>query len=178
LNKIMILKANSPAIHKLGNIGRNIDDKIRIHSEDENNYIGNFEEGFGFINVKFNKSDCRPLTPEERENLNGSWYGINGNPLYRIYVDEEGNIINGKVLTVKGIVSKVTDNLGKDKHSSFVNLNVEFGEDILIGRSLIMLTGEGSIITSKVTNFELDNGQYVIYTKNSVYYIDMNRGGK
>jgi len=44
----MILKANSPAIHKLGNIGRNIDDKIRIHSEDDIHYIGSFEEGFGF----------------------------------------------------------------------------------------------------------------------------------
>jgi len=73
MNKIMMLKANSPAIHKLGDIGRNIDDKIRIHSEDESHYIGSFEEGYGFINVKFNKSDCRLLTQEEREKLNGNW---------------------------------------------------------------------------------------------------------
>ena len=173
MNKIMILKANSPAIHKLGDIGRNIDDKIRIHSEDDTHYIGNFEEGFGFINVKFNKLNCRPLTKEERENLNGSWYGINGNPLYRIYVDEEGNIINGKVLTVKGIISKVTDSLGNDKHNNFINLSVEFGEDILIGRSIVMLTNKGPITTSRVIDVDIKNNQYIIYTKNSIYYIEV-----
>jgi len=178
MNKIMMLKANSPATHKLGDIGRKYDDKIRIHSEDENYYIGSFEEGFGFINVKFNKSNCRQLTQMEREKLNGSWYGINGNPLYRIYVDEEGNVVNGKVLTLKGVISKVTDSLGNDKHSNFINLSVEFGEDILIGRSIVMLTGKGAITTSRVTNFELDNGQYVIYTNNSIYYINANKGGK
>ena len=173
MNKIMILKGGSPAIHKLGDIGRNIDDKIRVHSEDENYYIGNFEEGFGFINVKFNKSDCRQLTQVEREKLNGSWYGINGNPLYRIYVDEEGNVVNGKVLTVKGVITKVTDSLGNDKHSNFINFEVEFGEDILIGRSIIMLTSEGTITTSRVTNFDVIEKQYIIYTKNSVYYIEV-----
>ena len=173
MNKMMMLKANSPAIHKLGDIGRNIDDKIRIHSEDDTHYIGNFEEGFGFINVKFNKLNCRPLTKEERENLNGSWYGINGNPLYRIYVDEEGNIINGKVLTVKGIISKVTDSLGNDKHNNFINLSVEFGEDILIGRSIVMLTNKGPITTSRVIDVDIKNNQYIIYTKNSIYYIEV-----
>ena len=168
-----MLKANSPAIHKLGNIGRDIDDKIRIHSEDENYYIGNFEEGFGFINVKFNKSDCRPLTKTEREKLNGSWYGINGNPLYRIYVDDEGNVVNGKVLTVKGVINKVTDSLGNDKHSNFINLSVEFGEDILIGRSIVMLTSEGPITTSRVTNVDIIEKEYIIYTNNSIYYIDV-----
>jgi len=169
----MILKANSPAIHKLGDIGRNIDDKIRIHSEDDAYYIGSFEEGFGFIDVKFNKKDCRPLTSKERENLNGSWYGINGNPLYRIYVDEEGNVVNGKVLTIKGIISKVTDSLENDKHSNFINLSVEFGEDILIGRSVVFLTSKGAITTSRVTNVNIHEKQYMIYTKNSIYYIEV-----
>ncbi len=173
MNRIMILKGGSPAIHKMGNIGRKFDDKIRVHSEDENHYIGNFEEGFGFIDVKFNKNNCRPLTQEEREELNGSWYGINGNPLYKIYVDEEGNIINGKVKTVKGVISKVTDGFGGDKHSNFVGLNVEFGEDIQVGKSLIILTSAGVITTSKVTNFEVINNQYVILTSNSVYYINV-----
>ena len=173
MNKIMILKGGSPAIHMTGNISRKCDDKIRVHSEDDTHYIGNFEEGFGFINIKFNKSDCRSLTPTEREKLNGSWYGINGNPLYRIYVDEEGNIINGKVLTLKGVIVKVTDSLGKDKHSNFVNLSVEFGEDILIGRSIVLMTGEGAITTSRVTNVDIHEKQYIIYTKNSIYYIEV-----
>jgi len=173
MNKIMMLKANSPAIHKTGDISRKCDDKIRIHSEDDTYYIGNFEEGYGFINVKFNKSDCRSLTLEERENLNGSWYGINGTPLYRIYVDEEGNVVNGKVLTVKGVINKVTDSLGNDKHSNFINLSVEFGEDILIGRSVVMLTAKGPITTSRVTNVDIHEKQYIIYTNNSIYYIEV-----
>ena len=176
MNKIMMLKANSPATHKLGDIGRKYDDKIRIHSDDDTHYIGSFEEGYGFINVKFNKSDCRQLTQMEREKLNGNWYTINGNPLYRIYVDEEGNIVNGKVLTVKGVISKVTDSLGNDKHSNFINLEVEFGEDILIGRSIVMLTGKGAITTSRVTNVNIHEKQYMIYTKNSIYYIEVTNG--
>jgi hypothetical protein len=175
LNKIMILKGGNPAIHKMGDIGRKFDDKIRIHSEDETNYIGNFEEGFGFIDVKFNKNDCRSLTQEERENLNGSWFSINGHPRYRIYVDEEGNVVNGKMVTVKGIISKVTDTIGKDKHNKFIGLEVEFGEDILIGRSLIMLIGEGALTTSRVTNVDIHNNQYIIYTKNSVYHIERSK---
>ena len=173
INKIMMLKANSPAIHKLGDIGRKYDDKIRIHSEDDTYYIGSFEEGFGFINVKFNKADCRPLTQMEREKLNGSWYGINGNPLYRIYVDEEGNVVNEKVLTIKGVISKVTDSLGNDKHSNFINLSVEFGEDVLIGRSIVMLTYKGPITTSRVINVVIHENQYIINTNNSIYYIEV-----
>jgi len=173
MNKIMMLKANSPAIHKLGDIGRKCDDKIRIHSEDDTHYIGSFEEGYGFIDVKFNKSDCRPLTQAEREKLNGCWYGINGNPLYRIYVDEEGNIVNGKTKTIKGIIRKVTDLLGKDKHNGFINLLVEFGEDIQLGRSIILMTGEGAITTSRVTKVDIHEKQYIINTNNSIYYIEV-----
>lgn len=169
----MILKGDSPAIHKLGDIRRSHDDLIRIDSEDENNYIGCFEEGFGFIGVKFNKNDCRLLTQEEREKLNGSWYGINGNPMYRIYVDEEGNVINGKTITVKGVITRITDNKSNDKHTNFVGLEVEFGEDILVGRSMIILTERGSITTSKVTNVNIVDNKYIINTSNSVYYIDV-----
>jgi len=104
----------------------------------------------------------------------GNWYTINGNPLYRIYVDDEGNVVNGKVLTIKGVISKVTDSLDKDKHSNFVNLSVEFDEDILIGRSVVLLTGEGPITTSRVIKVDIIEKQYIIYTKNSVYYIEVN----
>ena len=67
MNKIMILKANSPAIHLLGDIKREEDDYIRIHKETEIHYIGSFEEGYGFINVKFNNSDCRLLFRRKRK---------------------------------------------------------------------------------------------------------------
>lgn len=171
INKIMVLKGGSPALHKMGDISREVDDFIRVNREEGEYYIGNFEEGFGFIDVKFKKEDCRPLTEEERKELNGKWYGINGAPLYRIYVDEQGNIQNGKCIMKKGIINKVADSNGKDKHSNFVGLNVELNEDITIGQSLILFTGDKYITTSKVINFEINDNNYVIHTKNSIYYI-------
>jgi len=173
MNRIMVLKGGSPAIHKLGNIGRENDDYIRVYSETEDYYIGNFEEGFGFVDVKFRKKDCRPLSEEERKRINGKWYSINGIPLYRIYVDDEGNVINGKVLMLKGKIDKVTDTEGNDKHSNFIGLDVSFGEDIQVGSSLVMLTDYGSIQTSKVVNFEKKQDKYIVYTQNSVYYISI-----
>ncbi|MDN5317860.1 MAG: hypothetical protein PWR08_1985, partial [Thermoanaerobacterium sp.] len=162
MNRIMVLKGGSPAIHKLGNIGRENDDYIRVYDETEDYYIGNFEEGFGFVDVKFRKEDCRPLTEEERKQINGRWYSINGNSLYRIYVDNEGNVINGKVFMLKGRIDKVTDTQGNDKFSDFVGLNVTFGEDIQIGSSLVMLTNSGTIQTSKVTNLARNQDKYII----------------
>lgn len=179
MNKIMVLKGGSPAIHKLGNIGRPDDEKIRVFEEDEEHYIGEFEEGFGFINVKFKKSDCRPLTKEERDKLNGSWYTINGNPLYKIYVDEEGNVGNGKVTTIKGkIVMVMSSETNEEKYSPFKNMVVEYGEDVVIGHGLIMfIENEGSIRTSKVTDYYHVSGvegvnRDVIYTQNSIYHIE------
>lgn len=71
LNKYMVLLGGRPAIHKLGNIGREDNDYIRVFEEDEECYIGNFAEGFGFIDVKFKKEDCRSLTKEEVEMADG-----------------------------------------------------------------------------------------------------------
>jgi len=175
MNKIMILKGNSPAIHKLGDIRREEDEYIRIHKETETHYIGNFEAGFGFINVEFKKEDCKPLTEAERKELNGKWYSISGTPLYRIYVDEESNIIKDKCIMKKGIINRVTDSKGKDKQSQFLGMNIEFSENIEIGRSLVMIIDnyDDYIETSKVINVKIVDGDYVISTKNSVYYINV-----
>jgi len=174
MNKIMILKANSQAIHMLGDISRENDEHIRVHEETETHYIGNFEEGLGFINIEFRKEDCRPLTEEERKELNGKWYSINGTPLYKIYVDEQGDIIKGKCIMKKGIINKITDSEGDNKHSDWIGFNIEFPEDIEIGVSMIMFTENvGYITTSKVTNVEIIDNDYIIYTKNSIYYISL-----
>ena len=93
MNRIMVLKGGSPAIHKLGDIGRENDDFIRVHDEIDEYFIGYFEEGFGFVHVKFRKSDCRPINESEFNKLNKMTYTINGTPLYRIKVDKEGNIL-------------------------------------------------------------------------------------
>ena len=93
MNRIMMAKGGTPALHLLGGIGRDVDDYIRVHDEDEEFYIGNFEEGLGFIDVKYKKSDVRSLTKEEVDDLNGKWYTINGHPMSQIYVDDEGNLV-------------------------------------------------------------------------------------
>ncbi len=86
----MILKGGSPAIHKMGDIGRKEDDFIRVHSEIDKQYIGNFEFGFGFIDVKFNKSDVRPCTKEEIDYLNTQHYAINNTPLFQYSLNYDG----------------------------------------------------------------------------------------
>ena len=69
MSKPMFIKKGGKAIHQLGDISRDVYDAelIFINNEDEDNYIGSYAEGFGFINVKFNKADCRDATEEEVE---------------------------------------------------------------------------------------------------------------
>lgn len=43
------------AIHKLGNVSRDEPDYCILHSEDENDYYGNWCEGYGFMNIRFPK---------------------------------------------------------------------------------------------------------------------------
>lgn len=173
MNKVMVLKGGSPAIHKLGDIGRKNDDFIRVHSETEDYFIGNFEEGFGFIEVKFKKEECRSLTESEIKDLNGKWYTINDAPLYKIYVDEDGNVVKGKCIMKKGNIINVTDSDGLGKHHAWHGLRVEFPEDIELGQSVVLMVDEGCITTSKVSNVEIFDDKYVIHTKNSVYYISL-----
>lgn len=76
--RYMILKGGSPAIHKLGDISREEDELIYVKSETQNHFIGIFVEGFGFAEVEFRKSDCRPLTPSEIEKLNNREIQLGG----------------------------------------------------------------------------------------------------
>lgn len=80
-NRVMVLKGDSPAIHMLGDIRREDDDYIIVKDETFDEYIGNFLEGFGFMNVEFNKEDVRPCTREEIDYLNGCVCTLNGTPL-------------------------------------------------------------------------------------------------
>jgi hypothetical protein len=96
MNRYMILLGGRQALHKMGDIGRNEDDIIRVFSEDEKYYIGYFAEGFGFIDVKFKKEDCRNLSKDEVDELNGKWYGINNQPYYQVSIDYDGNVISNK----------------------------------------------------------------------------------
>lgn len=91
--RYMILKGGSPAIHKLGDIGREEDDLIYVKSETSEYFIGNFVEGFGFMDVKFNKTDCRLLTPSEIEDLNNRVIRLGG-IRYKMRSDPEGYSID------------------------------------------------------------------------------------
>lgn len=72
------------AIHQLGDISSDTPDLCVVHSEDEDNYIGNWVTGFGFINVKFPKSTTRPLTAEEKDRYSKLNYQLAGNPSFQI----------------------------------------------------------------------------------------------
>lgn len=77
------------AIHKLGDISRDEPDLCIVYKEDEENYIGNWVEGFGFIEVKFPKETTRPLTEEEKKSHIGKYLTINNNPPFYQYKKED-----------------------------------------------------------------------------------------
>lgn len=93
LNKIMVLKGGSPAIHQLGNIGRNEDEYIRVYAEDKDDFIGVFEEGFGFIDVRFKKDDCRKIDGKDFDFLNRQVYAMGDMLMGYVTVDRDGNVL-------------------------------------------------------------------------------------
>ena len=74
------------AIHKLGDISRDEEELCYIHGEDEENYIGMFVEGYGFVDVKFPKETTRKLTQEEIEKYNKKYVQINSQPAHKLNV--------------------------------------------------------------------------------------------
>lgn len=69
-------------MHLLGDISRKNPGLCSIHGEDDKDYIGNWVEGFGFINVRFPKETTRELTQEEKDKWDGVVIGINDSPRY------------------------------------------------------------------------------------------------
>lgn len=67
IDKYMFIKKGGKAIHQLGDISRDVYDAelIYVHGETDTDWIGSYCEGFGFVNVKFAKEDCRDATDEE-----------------------------------------------------------------------------------------------------------------
>ena len=60
------------ATHKLGDISADVPTLCAVHGEDDDNYIGQWAEGFGFANVKFPKATTRNLTEDELGKLKGT----------------------------------------------------------------------------------------------------------
>ena len=67
-NKFMMATS---AIHKLGDISRNEPNICVIYNEDDENFIGNWVYGLGFVDVKFPKNTTRELTDDEVKYFNG-----------------------------------------------------------------------------------------------------------
>lgn len=59
------------AFHNLGDISRDEPDLCAISDEDDENWIGNWVTGLGFVFVKFPKETTRELTEEEFTYWNG-----------------------------------------------------------------------------------------------------------
>ena len=65
--KYMFLRKGGKAIHQLGDISRDYynSELIVVEKEEPLNWVGHFAEGYGFIDVKFAKEDCKDATDEE-----------------------------------------------------------------------------------------------------------------
>jgi len=59
------------AYHTMGDISRTEPDLIIVRREHDDYYIGNWVEGFGFINVIFPKETTRDLNAEEFAKYHG-----------------------------------------------------------------------------------------------------------
>jgi hypothetical protein len=66
------------AIHLTGDVSRDKPDLAYIRQETDTHYIGQWEAGFGFINVKFPKDTTRELTDEERAYYGSQVVDLNG----------------------------------------------------------------------------------------------------
>ena len=68
------------AIHQLGDISSDKPDICQISGEDDENYIGSWVTGLGFINVKFPKETTRELTEKEKNYYKNARYVLSGVP--------------------------------------------------------------------------------------------------
>ena len=85
MEKYMI---GTKATHLMGDISREEPDLCYITEQDDNNYIGHWVTGFGFINVKFPKATTRELTDEEIERWNNTWVQLSPQfPARKLKVD-------------------------------------------------------------------------------------------
>jgi hypothetical protein len=75
------------AFSKAGDLSRDEPDLAIIGSEDVENYIGNWQTGFGFINVRFPKETTRELTEEEKTFYRTKFVGHSNGISYPAYTE-------------------------------------------------------------------------------------------
>jgi hypothetical protein len=74
------------AYHQLGDIGRDDYDLFQAYGETEDYWVGAWICGYGFFNVCFPKETSRELTPEEKEEWNKKYIGINSQPGHKLNI--------------------------------------------------------------------------------------------
>lgn len=77
------------AKHKLGDISRDEPALCYIGKEHGDNFIGNWVEGFGFIEVRFPKATTRLLTEDEKEQYRGKYVQIGSGPPIELNIDAD-----------------------------------------------------------------------------------------
>jgi hypothetical protein len=75
------------ALHKMGDISRPVGDICRVTTERENDYLGAWVTGYGFIGVKFPKDSTRELTKEEVKEYNQRSFQIGGQSVWKLGID-------------------------------------------------------------------------------------------
>lgn len=150
MNKYMMA---TKAYHKLGDISSDTPDLCIVDDCDDNNYIGNWVYGYGFIDVKFPKETTRELTPEEVEEYHGSLYYIGGSLMGAINLKNED--FNSRVCLRK-------DGTDKVYHGKLV-------APVRIGGQIAMFRDDGqTFTTSKIQSIDGNR----VTTKNSVYILE------
>jgi hypothetical protein len=143
------------AIHQSGDISSDVPDLCVVNSEDNDNYIGQWLFGFGFVNVQFPKNTTRELTPEEIEKYHGNLYFV-GESL-RCIINITGETYDKQVVLSKSDGSK-----------TYTGTLIS---PLKVGKAMGILTEDGGwVTTSKIT--KIDGNQ--IHTKNSVYILNEN----
>lgn len=140
------------AIHKTGDINRKEPDLCIIFKEEDDNYIGNWVTGFGFIGVKFPKNTTRDLTPEEVEKYHGKVVTMGDGFFSAINIKNEDF---RKPVTV----TKKKD--GKVYKGTLV-------APIKVGGVIAMFTHNGPFMSSTIKNIYGNE----IETRNSTYIIE------
>lgn len=87
MGRFVVVIGGSPAIHKLGDIGREVDDIFVVHEERDDTLIGNWLEGFGFVRVEVDRAHTRKLTHAEADKLHGGYMITGGQMLGQTEVE-------------------------------------------------------------------------------------------
>ena len=99
MGRLTVVLGGTPAIHKLGDIGREKDDLFIVDREEGETLIGRWLEGLGFFDVRVPADRTRKLTRAEADSYHGRIGFIGNTPAGELEIDssdvEDGWEIDG-----------------------------------------------------------------------------------